>query len=421
MKLGLDKTKKYGLAISGGVDSMVLMELAFRENLSAVVLTVDHDLRSDSGDDVKFVIEQAKLRGFDTRSIKIDVKNFANDNDFSIELAARELRYQFFEKQKEELNLDYILLAHHLDDQLETVLMRIFRGTGISGLKGIENRDFYLRPLLKYEKAEIVNFAKENRIEFHEDYTNAESKYKRNFIRNKVIPLIKTEYPSVSKSILRLVESAAETEDYFADKTLDFSDSLGGVKFGEDIFTVHPAIAKRSVLKGVKSLGIYKDIESKTYGTIFSLKDMQSNASVDIGQGLVAIRDYDGLIIKKKEERTFCEEKFCINFEYEFCGKKYSFEKSSAIKKGVTLDLSKIPPTAVVRTRKTGDTFKRCNGYRKSLSDYFTDEKISKDERDKFLLVADCNEILLILGKEVSDLVKVDKDTTEQYCVISNE
>lgn len=415
MELNLNKDKKYGLAVSGGVDSMVMMELAYRQGLDCIVLTVDHNLRPDSKSDADFVEKEASIRGYETVRASFDVEGYAVATGESEELAGRHLRYEFFERTARERDLDYVLLAHHLDDQAETVLMRICRGTGVAGLKGIENRGIYIRPLLDCSKEEIRRFAEENRIGFREDSTNADTLYKRNFFRNIILPELKKEYPDLDKSIGRLVESAAETEDYFRSVLLPYTLRDDEVELREEVFTVHRAIAKRSVMEAIRALGIYKDIEVKTYKTIFSLESRASNTETDIGQGLVARRSYDGLIIAKKRPVVYYEKPFSVTETYEFCGKKYTFERSEELIKGMTLDVDKVPSDSVVRTRREGDTFKRYKGGRKSLSDYLTDKKIPRSDRDRLLVLADGNEILMILGLEIADSVKLDNESREQY------
>ncbi len=413
--MNLNKNKKYGLAVSGGVDSMVMMELAYRQGLNCIVLTVDHNLRSDSKSDADFVEKEASLRGYETVRVSVDVSGEAKKSGDSEELAGRKLRYEFFETVAENRGLDYILLAHHLDDQAETVLMRICRGTGVAGLKGIENRGIFIRPLLNFSKEDIRNFAKENRIEFREDSTNADTLYKRNFFRNKILPELKKEYPDLDSAVSRLVESAAETEDYFSSVLVPYVATEDEASLGEEVFKVHGAVGKRSVLEAIKALGIYKDIELKTYKTIFSLRSRPSNTEVDIGQGLVARRSYDGLIIAKKHLAEVYEKPFSVTETYEFGGKRYSFEPSDELIKGMTLDVKKIPADAIVRTRREGDTFKRYKGGRKSLSDYLTDEKIPRSVREGLLVLASGREVLMIFGKEISDYVKIDDETVERY------
>lgn len=415
MELNLNKDKKYGLAVSGGVDSMVMMELAYRQGLDCIVLTVDHNLRPESGSDADFVEKQASSRGYETVRASVDVEGYSDETGESTELAGRHLRYEFFEKTARERGLDYVLLAHHLGDQAETVLMRICRGTGVAGLKGIENRSIYIRPLLGYSKEEIRRFAKENRIEFREDSTNEDTLYKRNFFRNKILPELKKEYPDLDKSISRLVDSAVETEDYLRSILIPYTLADDEVALSEEVFTVHRAIGKRSVLEAIKALGVYKDVEVKTYKSIFSLESRGSNTEIDIGQGLVARRSYDGLIIAKKRPVDVYEKPFSVTETYEFGGVKYTFERSSELVKGMTLDVAKVPHGAVVRTRREGDTFRRYKGRRKSLSDYLTDAKVPRSSRDRLLVLSIDNEILMILGMEISDSVKIDDGSEERY------
>ncbi len=411
LHIDLDKSKKYGFAVSGGVDSMVMLELCKKAGLSGIVITVDHGLRDVSKEEVRFVEDVATSYGYKTVVRSIDCKQYAADNKLSVELAGRLLRYEFFEEVQKQEGLDYILLAHQLDDQVETILMRILRGSGIYGLRGIADRDVYLHPMIRYPKAEIIEYATRNNIEYREDSTNAEVLYRRNVLRNIILPKIEQEYPDYRQAFIRLRNAAEETEDYFTTQLLPYICDGQGVVFKSDIFSTHRAIAKRSIRRALYDIGIHKDFEEKNYQTLFSLDGSISGTTVELGQGLVARFEYGKLIVEKAAKDVVYEAPFAEDMVIKHLDKEYSFSKTDDIEKGTTFDIDKVPKDAVVRTRQAGDLFKRCNGKSKSLSDYLTDAKIPHSIRRSLLYLASGNKILAILGMEIADDVKIDAHT----------
>ena len=193
----IEKGDKILLALSGGVDSMVLAKLllAVSRQLSAnsqlFFAHCNFHLRGeDSNRDERFVTEFAKDNGIELFVKHFDTEIYAKENSLSIEMAARELRYSWFEELKDINNFTKVALAHHGDDQIETFFINFLRGSGIKGLKGMKpQNDFYIRPLLFSNRNQIEAFAKENNIQWVEDYTNNETIYLRNKIRHQIIPL----------------------------------------------------------------------------------------------------------------------------------------------------------------------------------------------------------------------------------------
>ena len=200
----IEKGDKILLALSGGVDSMVLAKhlILYSQRTSSTVnsqsqchLSFAHcnfHLRGDdSNRDEKFVTEFAKENKIPIYIQHFDTESYAKENSLSIEMAARELRYSWFEELKDINNFTKVALAHHGDDQIETFLINMLRGSGIKGLKGMKpQNDFYIRPLLFSNRSQIEAFAKENNIQWVEDYTNNETIYLRNKIRHQIIPII---------------------------------------------------------------------------------------------------------------------------------------------------------------------------------------------------------------------------------------
>jgi tRNA(Ile)-lysidine synthase len=203
------------LAVSGGVDSVVLCELCKQAGSDFIIAHCNFQLRGEESErDEQFVKELGKKYGAEVLVKKFDTEKYADENKFSTQEAARKLRYDWFEELinprlndsvgQESTNkpINYLLTAHHSDDNNETILMNFFRGTGLHGLTGIPISAGYIRrPLLSFSKEELIAFAKENNLEFVEDSSNKSSKYTRNFFRNEIIPAISKVYPQVKDNL----------------------------------------------------------------------------------------------------------------------------------------------------------------------------------------------------------------------------
>ena len=213
---------KLVLGVSGGPDSIVMLDilrkLAIEKiNFKIVVAHINHLIREESTDDEKYVENYCKKNGIPIYIKRIDVKEYANNNRIGTEEAGRKVRYDFFEEVMKQTNSNKIAIAHNKNDKVETVIMNAIRGSGISGLKGIEPKrdEKYIRPLIECERKEIEKYAKDNNLEPRIDKTNFKNEYTRNKIRNIAIPYVEKELnPNFIETICRLSEVANETENY---------------------------------------------------------------------------------------------------------------------------------------------------------------------------------------------------------------
>ena len=192
-KISSLKHSKFLIALSGGVDSMVLANLFLKNNLSFSVAHCNFNLRTkESDDDEKFIFDWSTENEIDCYISKFNTTDYCKKNNFGIQEGARNLRYEWFNELKNLHDFDYIVTAHHLDDQIETYLINSMRGSGLNGLIGItEKTESLLRPLLKILKNDILVYAKSNNIDFREDSSNSKNDYFRNMIRNLIIPQFK--------------------------------------------------------------------------------------------------------------------------------------------------------------------------------------------------------------------------------------
>lgn len=411
LNLDFIANKKIGIAVSGGVDSMTLLHIAQKCCSDILAINIDHNIRKESKNDSAFVVNYCKERDIPCISLSIDVPAEAKKIGESIELTARKIRYEIFERLLNEKRVDVIALAHHLNDQTETVLMRIFRGTGIRGLKGINDSEKYIHPLLNFKKEDIIAYAKENNISYVEDETNFEIDYTRNFIRNKVTPLIKEKYPQVDETLHRLREHCKEIDDYLTSNIIEFIQE-------DDIFYLplriknEPTIIiKYSIANCLRAMGVHNDIENKNYNDIISLLNKENNKKIMLPFNIIVSLEYDKMVLSYEKYVIDFSEKFDINKTYRFKGYEYKFQQNNDISFINTFDYDKLPENLEIRTKKDGDKFKPCNGCTKLLSDYLQEKRVPLRERGDLLLLAFKDTVYAVLGIEISDLIKIDTET----------
>lgn len=362
----LDLTKKYALAVSGGIDSMVMLHIF--ANLSPrpdfFVVTINHNIRKEGADDCLFVEKRCAELGVECRSFSVDVLAYCKENKVSEETGARILRYRVLDG----LPCDCVCLAHHANDNAETVLMHILRGSGLEGARGIRRvGGKYMRPLLDMTRKEIEDYVLRHNVEYVRDSTNDETKYTRNFIRQKVMPLLEELNPSAQSNILRFAESVSQDDDY-----LNSLADISQVTFGQDfakipkqLLTAPKPIASRVLKKTFARLGVYKDVEKKHIEGICALALSNGGKSVDLPFDFVAVNDYDCVTIEQKtaKEQPFWEIPFGVGDIVTPCGVvKVS---QTPLQDGLRVDLNKIPQNAVFRPKKQGDSFCKFGGGRK--------------------------------------------------------
>lgn len=235
IKKVLETIKKYNLiengdkivlGVSGGPDSITMLDILkqLREEIvfEIVVAHINHMIREEAIEDEKYVQEYCKKNNIECYIKRIDVEKIANTKKIGTEEAGRKVRYEFFEEILQKTGSNKIGIAHNKNDKIETIIMHILRGSGISGLKGIEPKrdNKYIRPLIECERSEIEQYCEENKLEPRIDKTNLENEYTRNKIRNIVIPYIKKEFnPNIIETINRLSEVITEEDDYLEKET----------------------------------------------------------------------------------------------------------------------------------------------------------------------------------------------------------
>jgi len=289
------------LACSGGPDSTALLEIFSRlqkkYDLELVIAHVNYNLRGqDSRKDEAFIKKLALKYNLTLKILTPLLQSRAAEDSL------RKIRYDFFEKIRQELNFDFIAVGHTLDDQVETFLMRIIRGSGLAGLSAISYKNnAIIRPLLNISKAEILNYLKKNKLSYRIDRTNLESDYLRNKIRNQLIPILEKNYnPKVKTTIFNSIKSIQED--------FDFLEKISNKEFKKNknlsvksILSVHPSLQKRLLLLAIaESKNSLKNISSSHIRELLKiLKSTKSKGQIVVFQGLKITRKGDKLTIEK--------------------------------------------------------------------------------------------------------------------------
>ena len=405
-----------GVALSGGRDSVALCHALKEAGERIVALNIEHGIRGENSvRDSEFVKEFCKKYGVELHSFSVDVPSFAKEKRYTIEQAARELRYQIFDKAIEDGICDIVAIAHHADDLAETILMRILRGTGTKGLVGMRSFDGkYIRPLLDYARDDIDAYVEANNLPYVDDETNDDLAYTRNYLRGELSRL-KERYNDVDGAFARLSRVALETEEYIDSILPELKVKSGEVHI-KTADCANSFILKRLVQKGAQLLGVDKDVEEKHLNLVVELAKNENGKRLDLTHGLVAHKDADGIVLTREESKmTALELPFEIGDFDEFgvSVDKVPSVTDAELKGGETLyaDHDKFPLGTVIRTRRDGDYIAKFGGGTKSVGDFLTDKKIPLRFRDNLKVVAHGSEVFAIFGVEISAKVKIDEST----------
>lgn len=416
------------VGVSGGADSMCLLSLiekAKKEiDFDLIAVHVNHCLRGkESDNDEKLVQSYCKKHGIKFVCKKVDVLAKAKQTKTGIEDTARKLRYDVFDSLMKEFKANKLFIAHNLNDQAETCLMHILRGSSVHGASAMKDVSSYIyRPLINVSRAEIEKYNRENNIEFVKDSTNDSVDYTRNYIRNVVLKDILKVYPGAFNSLSKFAEFCKEDDEYISSSLpLDYLKKENNeVRISQEVFSFPPAVKNRLILKAFNMLDVSKDIDKTHVDLVLNLFEKQSGKKISLPYNIEAHKSYKYIALKKKSELRKEEVPFKIG-RTEFLDKIIEVKRAKNVefKKGkYYFDLSKVPFDAVFRNRKVGDKFQKVNCPAKSLSDYLTDRKIDKRLRDHLIVLADKNEVLFVENEDIADKVKVDKNSKDIYEVI---
>lgn len=407
------------IAVSGGIDSVVLTHLCHALGLNFSLAHCNFNLRAEeSHKDEAFVLELAEALDVEVFIQNFDTEAYAKAHKRSIQMAARELRYDWFKELAEQLQFDYILTAHHADDNLETFLINFTRGTGLNGLTGIPMiKNNIVRPLLSFSRAQIENFAKKENILWREDASNASRKYLRNKLRHEVVPILKEINPqlldSFQNTLVNLNDTAdivEESLDAFSKRAIQSIDKFGITYKISEFKKVHnPKAYLYEIFKG------YGFTE---WNDIINLLEAQSGKLVrSNSHRLIKHRDF--LILTDLGNSAQSKEALFINElanDIETPIGELSFENVEGLfdvsKSTIFVDKDVLKFPLEFRLWKEGDIFQPIGMTgKKKISKYLKDEKVSLVEKENTWILASDNKVVWLVGKRADDRFKVTKNT----------
>ncbi len=418
------------VALSGGADSMALLYVlaALRETdgLRLVAAHVHHGLRGEEADhDAAFVRQQCEKLQVPCETLFTDVAKERLAGE-SIEQAGRRIRYTFFEAVRKEHALQYIATAHHADDNLETVLLHLTRGSGLHGLCGIPSvNGCCIRPLLSVSRAEIEQFCVAQNIPFVVDSTNADSMYSRNRIRNLVVPQLREINPLVAEACTRMTASLRE-EDAFLEALTDayLKDAKEGEKYRRAVLEEMPLVLLKRGLKHLAEQAGGNPEEKH----ILALTDIVANGgAIDLPGNVRMVADAVHLYVADTETiPEIARRPLHIGDTVESGGMVYTaqcisaeeFKNKQNVYKNVlkfACDYDKIIGSMTVRSREAGDCFHPVGGFGKTLKKFFNEQAIPLHIRAGVPIVCDENGIVLITGYSCDNRVKLDKETKRVF------
>ncbi len=444
---------KYGLcgpgstvivAVSGGPDSIALLhilkELADELKLQLLAAHVNHKLRPQADAEEAFVRELCSEWGITVYCHQVEVEKKALANRKGIEETARECRYEFFELLQEQVGADYVATAHHRNDQAETILMHIIRGSGIKGLRGmLPVSDYLIRPLLCLDRNEIEAYLQVEDLSFCTDLSNYDPRFLRNRVRQELIPLLEENFnPRIIERLDTLGQIAREEHEAMSLETAKLLPGL--VLSREDkqvvldnqlLISLHPAFQRRLSLLVLTWLRGEAGWSARDLSLILDLAGKSGSAKrIKLGQGIWVQKVYDKLIIgeKPKEEQGFVYPLVIPGrILIRETGESFSFElmRPRTLYKGggfkMHLDYDALPQEALCwRTRQEGDRITLPSLGSKKIKKYFIDKKIPYSQRNSIPLLARGQEVYAVWGHDISAQALI-KDDTANILVIRKE
>ena len=414
------KDYKYLLAISGGVDSMVLLDLFRQTATQFQVAHCNFQLRgADAFADEDLVRHYCGKHQIPFHSIQFNVEEFKATGNYSTEMACRILRYNWFDQIIQQNHLDYLVTAHHLNDNIETFMINLSRGTGIKGLIGmqVENNKIF-RPLLHLTKEQILSYAKINNLDWHEDYTNLTDDYTRNKIRHHITPVLKEIHPKFESNFLKTLGFLNDTNNFVTNQI----ENIRNLLISDDTYA-EIEISKLEDLndKDFVQFHLFEKYGFINLDAIEKLK-IADNSSEITSTTHRLIKNRNKLILVRiedinKEEIIINQEKIDLDsITLELIKSDVRLENAKEI-----IDTKNIQFPLKIRKIKQGDYFFPIGmkGQKKMIHKFLKDLKLSKIEKEQtWLLVDNQDQIIWVVNQRLDERFKINNNTKEFLNII---
>ncbi len=407
------------IAISGGVDSVVLTHLCKESGLKISLAHCNFHLRDEESDgDEQFVQEFADALDLEVFIEHFDTEAYAEESKISVQMAARDLRYQWFRELQRDLKFDYLLTAHHANDDLETFIINFVRGTGLDGLTGIpEINDGILRPLLPFSRKEIEDYAHKNHLKWREDSSNASSKYLRNKIRHEIIPGLEELNP-------QLLQSFKKTQQHLKESALLVEDYISAIfpkiaKENQDGYSFDIQLLKTIPNKKAVLYELFKPFGFTEWDDVLHLLDAQPGKLV-YSKTHRLIKDREELLLTMIPSEEG-------DMEFKISEKEnvlmlpvgtFHLEEVEAISEvnqnEIFVDKNKLDFPLVVRKWQKGDYFYPFGMEgKKKLSKFFKDNKLSLPQKENSRVLSSNDSIVWVVGHRADSRFAVDQSTAK--------
>jgi tRNA(Ile)-lysidine synthase len=418
------KQFRYLVAVSGGVDSVVLCDLLSKASIDFVIAHCNFQLRAEESErDERFVRDLAEKYSKEFFVKRFNTAQYAEEKKLSIQVAARDLRYSWFRSIAfGEKKADFIMTAHHADDNIETVVMNFFRGTGLKGLIGMD-AEFSLiyRPLLSFRKQDILEYARQNNLQYVEDSSNASSNYTRNYFRNDLLPAISKVFPAVEENILKNIKRLTEVEQVYNGAIEIYKSKLIETKGQEE----HIPILKLKKIPFHKTL-TWEIIKDKYFTAgqvdeVIKLMDADNGSFIEsefyriiknrkwliITQRNMDTENVHVLLTETDKKKSFSLGK--LETEKDIPGEAITISTDKSV---ALFDAAELSFPLILRKWKQGDYFYPLGmRKKKKLSKFFIDQKLSLIEKEKMWVLESNMRIVWVIGQRIDDRFKITSST----------
>lgn len=407
------------IAISGGLDSVALTHLCHEAKLHLSLAHCNFNLRGDeSNEDEAFVLQLAEDLDLEVFIESFDTEIYAKEHKLSTQMAARELRYDWFSLLAQQLGFDYILTAHHADDTFETLLINLTRGTGLDGLTGIPEVNFNIvRPLLPFSREQIESYAKENKLKWREDSSNSSNKYLRNQLRHEVIPVLKSMNPQVLQNVSNTIEHLQHSQQIIDDAIVRIQKKVVTIEC--DVIKLHVKKLQKLSNPKVYLYELLKDFSFTNWDDVADLLSAQSGKQV-FSETHRLLKDRTHLLLTERklqetpETISISESDKSVDTPF---GSLF-FDEADAIfgknNKHIFVDKALLKYPLALRKWEEGDFFYPLGMKgKKKLSKYFKDEKLSLIDKENVCVLCSNDEIVWVIGLRADERFKVSECTKQ--------